>query len=143
MSPAAVPAQHVAARIQRIEFGVYSGINRARARRGLPTLSVDWRLMRVSMRHSRDMAVHRELSHSSSDGTPFYRRVGRATNARLIGETIAAFGGGRPSAGTIVRAWLRSPVHRAELLDGHFRRMGIGIAASRGLTIATADFASG
>ncbi|MEN3285163.1 MAG: hypothetical protein V7607_6303, partial [Solirubrobacteraceae bacterium] len=61
-----------------------------------------------------------------------------------IGETIAWGSGGLASPSSIVRSWLRSPGHRAILLDGRYDDAGIGIAlgapgGSSGATF-TGDF---
>jgi len=49
----------------------------------------------------------------------------------LVGENIGVGGGGQGTPFSILRAWLRSPPHRRNLLDGSFREVGLGIAAGR------------
>lgn len=50
-----------------------------------------------------------------------------------IGEIIAAgWGAGHPAThtGKIVTGWMNSPGHRKEILTGHYREMGIGVACT-------------
>jgi uncharacterized protein YkwD len=73
-------------------------------------------------------------------------RVRRYTSAATVGETIAWLAG-RAWATKIVSMWMHSPPHRAELLSGSYRRVGVGkrtgnLGGQRG-TMVTADFASG
>jgi uncharacterized protein YkwD len=135
------PAHHAQARLDRVERAVLRAVNRIRARRGLPRLRADRRLSAVATRHSRDLLVHGLLSHSSSDGTPFWSRIRRAADARTVGETLIEFHGSS-SGGRIVRAWMHSPPHRAELLAPGYRRIGIGRVRAGGVSVVTADFAS-
>ncbi len=57
-----------------------------------------------------------------------------------------AAGTARAEAVAVVRAWLSSPTHRSVLLDGGFRRIGIGRAVSAldgtSSAIYTVDFAT-
>lgn len=136
------PARHALARYDRVERGVFRAVNRVRVRHGLPRLRMVPRIAFVAAVHSYDQAVNRFISHSSSNGTPFYSRIRHATNARMVGETIIEYRGSS-TGGRIVGAWMRSPPHRAELLAPGYRRIGIGRAYSHGINVVTADFATG
>jgi uncharacterized protein YkwD len=125
----------------RIERGVHRALNRARARRGLPRLRLAPAISWVAASHSHDLLRHGFLSHTSSNGTSFHSRIRSVTRARTVGETVVAMRG-RVTGRAVVRAWLRSPSHRAEVLGG-YRRVGVGRATRGGLTIVTADFATG
>ena len=74
----------------------------------------------------------------------FSSRLRRYTRARHIGETIAMTS--RCSASKVVRMWLNSPPHRAVLLSGDFRRIGLGrrkgSLGAGPACVVTADFAS-
>lgn len=135
------PAHHARPRWDRVERSVFRAVNRTRSRHGLPRLRLVASISQVAGAHSRDMAAHRPLSHSSSDGTPFHTRIRRVANARTVGETIIEYHG-RSTGRQIVGAWLRSPPHRAQLLAAPYRRVGIGRASTRGKSIVTADFAT-
>jgi uncharacterized protein YkwD len=45
-----------------------------------------------------------------------------------MGETIAWGSGARATPALIVHSWLASPGHRAILLDGRYKDLGVGIA---------------
>lgn len=52
-----------------------------------------------------------------------------------IGEIIAAgWNGGHPAmqTNTIVTGWMNSPGHRKEILTGHYKELGIGVACTPG-----------
>ena len=121
-------------------------INDLRARSGLGRVRASRSLSRAAESHTRDVLQSDLFSHTSSDGTPFDRRVRRYVNARAVGETIAALGQRRGGASTVVRMWMESPPHRAILLSSQFGRIGIarrwGVLGGAGQTVVTADFAS-
>jgi uncharacterized protein YkwD len=145
MPVAALPADHRPAPVAAIrsERAIVRCVNRARRRYGLPALRLSGSLERVAAFHSTDLASHAMLSHASSDGTPFARRVWRVTHARSIGEAIAwAPVGRRVTARAIVGAWLASPPHRRELLSPRFRLVGVGRAQGARSIVVTADFSS-
>jgi uncharacterized protein YkwD len=108
-------------------------VNRARAEHGLAALRSAGALERAAAAHSRDMVRRDFFSHESPGGsTPQQRidRTGYLNGARswAIGETIAWGTGGYATPSSIVRGWLNSPGHRAILLDGRYRDVGIGVA---------------
>jgi uncharacterized protein YkwD len=116
-------------------------MNRHRAATGIAPLVVDLRLAEAAQRHSDDMARGRFLAHEGSDGSSVARRVGDAGyDWRAVSENIAA---GQGSPDSVVAAWLRSPGHRANLLDGSMRHVGVGYAVADNDRYAhywTADF---
>jgi uncharacterized protein YkwD len=128
------------------ERAVIRELNDVRARHGLRHLRPSRALGRAADQHSRDMLRRDFFDHSSSDGTPFDRRVRRHADARHVGETLAAIGRRHGGAGAVVRMWMRSPPHRAILLSGEFRRVGIarrwGSLGASEMAVVTADFAS-
>lgn len=108
-------------------------LNRVRGRAGLPPLRLSPRLSRAARKHSRDMVRRQYFAHDSLDGrSPFVRM--RAThyvprNARWwLGENIGWGSGSLAEPVALVRAWMHSPGHRANILSRSFRDVGIGIA---------------
>lgn len=135
--------QAARAAANRTERAIVRIVNRYRARRGIRALRFSPRLTYAAGLHSLDQARRGVISHSGSDGSTVARRVRAVTRARLVGETIVAAPRGRPlTAPTVVRMWLNSPPHRAELLSARFRRVGVARARSPRGTFITADFAS-
>jgi uncharacterized protein YkwD len=109
-------------------------LNRARAARGLRPLRSHPRLRRAATRHSQQMARARFFSHTTPSGASFATRVRRAGYGRgargwALGENIAWGAAKRATPAAIVRDWLRSPGHRANILDRRFREIGVGIAS--------------
>lgn len=112
------------------ETEVVGRINRIRTGFGLRPLSVAVPLTRSARKHSLDMGLRHYLSHTTrGTGTQFIGRIqreeGRA-QSRFYGETIGYVGELTGMADSIVRAWMASPPHRRILLDGRFRRIGVG-----------------
>jgi uncharacterized protein YkwD len=132
--------------MSRAERHVVWRVNEVRARFGLAPLSASRGLARAAGQHSHDMIRRDFFDHSSSDGTPFDRRVHRYVGANLVGETIAAVSARRGAAALTVQLWMQSPPHRAVLLTNGFRRLGVGRVRGRlsgaRRTVFTADFAS-
>jgi uncharacterized protein YkwD len=108
-------------------------INEARAKRGLSRLDAAPSLVRAASAHSRNMATNDFFSHDSPGGSTPKQRIASAgyfegASSWAIGETIAWGSGGSAAPSSIVRSWLRSPGHRAILLDERYNDVGIGIA---------------
>jgi uncharacterized protein YkwD len=142
----ATPRAHAGARLSHSERTMIRLVNDVRSHYGLGRLRVSRALSRAADSHSRDMLSSDFFDHSSSDGTPFDRRVRRYTDARSIGETLAAIGRRRGGAAMVVRMWMESPPHRAVLLSAGFGRIGIarrwGTLGGAWRSVVTADFAS-
>jgi uncharacterized protein YkwD len=129
------------------EAAIVRAVNVQRAAHGLPALRAARKLSRVAETHSVDQLRHDILGHHSSDGTPFARRIARAGAFRTVGEVIAfAPSGARTRGRTVVRMWMRSPAHRAQLLNPAFRLVGVGrVRGALGRTsgaMVTADLAA-
>lgn len=108
-------------------------VNLQRRRFGLPAVRVDPRLERAAGAFAQDMVTRDYFAHVSPDGTTMDQRVRRAgylDDARSwsLGEAIAWGEDGAGAPRSIVRGLLNSPPHRAILLDGGFRDVGIGVA---------------
>jgi uncharacterized protein YkwD len=128
------------------ERSVIRLVNRARAQNGLAAVRASRALNRAADRHTSDMLQLNFFDHTSMDGTPFDARVRRYLDANMVGETLAALGSRHGGAATVVRMWMESPPHRAVLLNGGFRRIGVarrwGMLGGTGRAVVTADFAS-
>jgi uncharacterized protein YkwD len=109
-------------------------VNRARKRHGVARLHFNVRLRRSATALSRAMVGSGVFSHYGPNGSTPLSRIARAgylshTSSYRVAENIAA-GRGRfhGSPGAIVKAWLRSPEHRANILDRRLHEFGVGIA---------------
>jgi uncharacterized protein YkwD len=72
------------------------------------------------------------FDHDTQGGPDMAARILRTGYARnqgwSLGENIAWGTGDLGTAGSIQRAWMESPGHRANILRPQFREIGIGIA---------------
>jgi len=98
-------------------------INRARATRGLASLSLNGRLSGEALGHSRAMAREQRLFH-----TPGLVVLIGSAGGSVYGENL---GKGRGLRG-IRDAWLRHGDTRGILLDGRFRHAGLGVVHAAG-----------
>jgi uncharacterized protein YkwD len=126
-------------------------IDGVRREHGLRAVRFNGRLALAARRHAQDMAAHDFFAHVSPGGKTVQSRVKRAGylgGARewWLGEALA-WGQSRAGAPrAILRGLLRSPPHRAILLDPSFRDVGIGVAkgtprgARHGALTVTLDF---
>jgi uncharacterized protein YkwD len=78
------------------------------------------------------MAQHNYFSHDSRDGSSFLDRIRRVDylpnhGAWSAGENLAWGSGDYATPKEIVRSWMHSPGHRANILDRTFREIGIGV----------------
>jgi uncharacterized protein YkwD len=101
-------------------------VNAQRAKAGCRALKVDLRLVRAAQAHSIDMARRRYFSHTSPDGRTFADRIrAQGYTGSRIGENIAA---GYPTASAVMTAWMKSPGHRANILNCRYTVIGVGSA---------------
>ena len=101
-------------------------VNSERGRAGLSPLRLHSQLMAAAQAHSNDMARHNFMSHTGSDGSsPFDRMKRYGYNFRWAGENVAS---GYSSPQDVMRGWMNSSGHRANILNRNFRDIGIGYA---------------
>lgn len=108
-------------------------INQERARHGLRRLKSNGKLRRSAKRYSTEMARRDFFGHVSPGGSTMLARIQRAgylSGARgySVGENLAWGMGSRATPAQTVRGWMRSPGHRANILNGGFRELGVGVA---------------
>ena len=118
----------------RAEAATFCLVNVQRARHHLRALRQNDDLARSSARHSQDMVSQDYFDHVSPHGeTPLARMKASAYLARSsgyeLGENIAVGTMQLATPAAIVASWMRSPDHRANILNPDFRDSGIGIVA--------------
>ncbi|QHY97019.1 General stress protein 16U [Streptomyces sp. S4.7] len=98
--------------------------NAERTAARLRPLSDDPRLTTAAQAHSDEMVARGFYSHTSPDGRqPWDRAAAAGCTHRGTGENIAC---GQRSAAEVVRGWMDSPGHRANILKPDFTHIGIG-----------------
>ena len=121
-------------------------VNQERAAAGLRGLTHDRRLARAARRFSSAMVRQRFFDHVSPSGSTLGQRARAAGyDGDSLGETLGWGSGELATPAAIVQGWMDSPPHRAILLDGGFRKIGLGIASGSpvglsGAVTVTADF---
>jgi uncharacterized protein YkwD len=87
-----------------------------------PLLASD-QLDTAAQTHSTDMATTGDLSHQGSDGSgPEDRITSSGFKWAYMGENI----GNAQTAEQMMRIWLDSPVHCANIMGDHFTHVGLG-----------------
>jgi uncharacterized protein YkwD len=127
-------------------------VNAERAANGLRALSEESRLTSASAAYSRRMVAQQFFDHVAPDGSTLVQRltaVGYISDDVdwSAGENIAWGQGDLSTPRSIVAAWMASPGHRANILNGEYTQIGLGLApgspvdAGWGATYTT-DFGS-
>lgn len=112
---------------QDIEQEVIKLVNAERAKAGLPALKYDWELARVAEHKSQDMHDKKYFDHTSPTyGTPFNMMKNYGIQYTAAGENIAK---GQTTAEQVMKAWMNSEGHRANILNKNFTHIGVGYVA--------------
>lgn len=102
-------------------------VNEQRAKYGLSALTEDWELSRVARYKSQDMKDKKYFSHTSPTyGSPFEMMKAFGLSYRYAGENIAM---GQRTPKEVVNAWMNSQGHRANILNGSYKKIGVGYVA--------------
>lgn len=114
--------------------------NTERAKAGCKPLASNAKLTTAARKHSQDMATNDYFSHTSQDGTSFATRI---TNAGYkwsgAAENIAK---GQRTPADVMKAWMNSSGHRANILNCGLKDLGVGLAYQGKTPIWTQDFGS-
>jgi len=101
-------------------------VNSEREKAGCGPVAENAKLTKAAQDHSQDMADHKNMSHTGSDGSSMNDRLARVGyNFRSAGENVAA-GYGTPES--VMDGWMASPGHKANILNCGFKEIGIGLA---------------
>lgn len=125
-APAAGPPAKV--ELTRLEQEILDRTKAERKRAGLPAYQVDPTLMKLARDHSATMARLDQLGHDL-EGKSFDKRI-KESGYRFTGagENVAQ---GQRTAEQALESWMKSPGHKANILNERFTRIGIGFAASK------------
>ena len=126
---AAHPAEASSETIKRATLCL---LNEARRSEGLDAVRHNTLLAIAAKRHARDMVTRSYFAHDSPSGVSFVRRIEQTGYTRgaswRLGENLAWGSGRMATPVEIMKTWMASPGHRANVL-GRFSEVGIGIAA--------------
>ena len=97
-------------------------VNQERAAAGLSALTLDTELYEPAMIRAEESAV--DFGHTRPDGRSCFSVFqDYGISYRFAGENLA-YGFATPES--VVKAWMNSPGHRANILSGNYGRMGVG-----------------
>ncbi|NDK25385.1 CAP domain-containing protein [Streptomyces sp. TR1341] len=129
--PVTVSAQAAA------EAEVLKLVNDERAKAGCSALSANSALTNLAESFSDDMAARGFFSDTDPDGKSPWDRATAAGVTGLGAENIAR-GPADPAA--VVKAWMASPEHRANILNCDFHTLGVGVHFGAGGPWWTEEF---
>ncbi|MFD1884347.1 CAP domain-containing protein [Paenibacillus wenxiniae] len=99
-------------------------VNEQRAKAGLKPLAVDTKLQKMAQAKANDMASKGYFSHTSPTyGTPFKMMNTFGITYTYAGENIAK---GQSSAAQVMKDWMNSPGHKANILKKQYTHIGVG-----------------
>ncbi|MEG3627637.1 CAP domain-containing protein [Streptomyces poriticola] len=107
------------------EAQVLALVNEERAAAGCSPVTANDRLTRAADDYSDVMAASGVMSHTGPDGSTMTTRV-EAAGYRwsTLGENIAR---GQADAASVMKAWMNSSGHRANILNCAFKELGVGV----------------
>ena len=127
------PAYSVSSRVAR--KATLCLINKRRAKHGAHRLKEARSQRKAAKRHTRTMLRKGCFSHLCGGEGDLVKRLSATGYLPCncswgVGENIAYGFGRRSSPKKIVKAWMKSPGHRANILNRSFERIGIGVKPS-------------
>jgi uncharacterized protein YkwD len=121
-----------AANLPLVRAAVLCLHNQTRAAKGLPLLKENARLDNAAVGHSVDMVTRGYFDHTTPGGVSFVDRIVaahyvRASDGWTLGENLAWGTSDLSTPAGVMRAWMNSPDHKANILKRAYRDVGIGI----------------
>ena len=125
---------------QSLELEMTKLINIERSKAGIKPLDYTNQLSEVARRHSIDMLEKRYFAHTNLDGeSPFDRLHKGNISYTIAGENLAI----STSLEGAVSALMKSPTHKANILNEKFHKTGVGIAKNQdGIMAITEEFSN-
>ncbi|MCI2255305.1 SafA/ExsA family spore coat assembly protein [Domibacillus sp. PGB-M46] len=118
----------VSTNVTNSEAEVIRLVNIERQNAGLKPLTQNWELSRVARIKSQDMMKNNYFAHNSPTyGTPFNMMKNFGITYKSAGENIAK---GQTTPAAVMKAWMNSPGHRANILNSNFTQIGVGYEPS-------------
>ena len=107
-------------------------LNRKRAVHGARKLRENKRLAKAARKHAADMVRRDYFAHTAPGGVSFVDRIMKQDYVKngqgwVLGENLAWGSYQLATPKSIVRSWMNSPGHRANILNKRFREIGIGV----------------
>ena len=112
--------------LNAIEKKILELTNLERKKKDLPALKPSPPLFKVAQAHSENMAKQEKMEHELDGKNPSQRIKEAGYAASWGGENIAESNGDTPES--VVKLWMESPEHKANILRDKFTEIGVGIA---------------
>jgi uncharacterized protein YkwD len=121
----------------KAEQELLRAVNQQRKAHGLPALQSDEALTIAARKHAELMAQQGKVAHQFP-GEPGLPERARAAGAHFtwLSENVDE----GPNADAIHQSFMKSPQHRANILDSDMDSAGIGVAERKGEWFAVEDF---
>lgn len=120
------------------ERSLFDSVNHERRAQGLPALRWNDALAEAAQRHAQEMARQDSVSHTLPGEPSLASRAAKAgAHFSWISENIVQ----STSAAAAHEQFMKSPNHRANILDGDMDSVGIGVAERHGQLFVVEDFA--
>jgi uncharacterized protein YkwD len=154
---AALPASAARSRptvaLTSLEQGVLADLNAFRAAHHLAALKLSASLTAAARNHSQQMEAEGYFAHNSFDGTAFWKRIQAFYPSShfgfwSVGENLL-WSSPDVDAQKALAMWENSPEHLKNMLDPHWREIGVsavhtlrapGVYQGLAVTIVTTDF---
>lgn len=114
-------------KLDAVEARLLELTNAERKKENLPALKTNARLFKAAREHSKNMAKQEKLAHDLDCKTPFERIKDAGYEYRAGGENVA-FGSTCYPLADIMKNWMESEGHRANILSEDFTEIGLGVA---------------
>ena len=123
--------------VLRVERELFASVNQARRAQGLASLRWDESLAAAARRHAEAMAEHGSAQHGFEGEASLSARVKQAgVHFSSLSENVTQ----GPSPEFIHAQFMKSPPHRANILDRDMDSVGIGVVERGGQLFAVEDF---
>lgn len=103
--------------------------NKERAKEELPPLTPNPVLFKIARAHSANMAKQEKMEHKLDGKGPADRAKDAGYRYARVGENVAWTEGG--SLKEVVKGWMESEGHRANILHKDYREIGLGIVEDK------------
>jgi uncharacterized protein YkwD len=127
LSGAVGSAQDKAFKLEPAEQMLLDLTNAERKKEELPPLKASALLSKAARAHSQNMAKQGKLEHELDEKTPVDRIKETGYKIRRAGENIA-FGSDNLPLAEIMKLWMESEGHKANIMNPDFTELGVGIA---------------
>jgi uncharacterized protein YkwD len=112
------------------EIKIFEMTNEERKKKNVSQLVLSASLSKIARAHSENMAKQMKFDHKLDEKTPFDRMRDAGYKYQNAGENIAQ-GDENANLDLIMKSWMDSKNHRANILHADYTEIGIGIARDK------------